>query len=173
MSDDTTGHGAAVDAGAVADPFAARWNWRGGALAGLLATAAMGLAITAMNLSTLRVAIAGLYGQEGNLVVGWLAHLLHGTLFGLLFAALLADPGLYRVEASVWKSTAAGVLYGVVLAVAGAGIIMPIWLSLAGVSNPPTAPFVTLPTLVWHLVYGVVLGGVFPFTRGLRPVEVQ
>lgn len=144
-------------------PFDTRWSWKGGALAGLVATVAMGLAISVVQLSTLRLAIAGLYGFEGNLAVGWLAHLVHGTLFGVIFAGLLADPGFYRVSDSVWKSIVAGTGYGLVLAVFGAGIIMPIWLGFAGFSTPPSIPNVTIPLLVWHIIYGVVLGGLFPF----------
>lgn len=144
------------------DPFAGRWDWRGGALAGLLATAVMGVAISVTDQSTLQVAIAGLYGQSGSLVAGWTAHLFHGTVFGALFTLLLADPGLHRLTDWYWKTTVAGVVYSVVLAVAGAGIIMPIWLGLAGLPVPASIPNVTAPMLVWHLIYGLALGGLYP-----------
>lgn len=155
-------HGRAT---AIADPFEARWAWKSGAVAGLIATVAMGLAITATDLSTLRLAIAGLYGFEGSLVVGWLAHLAHGTVFGAVFAAVRSDPGLYRLTERRWKTTLAGAVYGIVLAVGGAGIIMPIWLGVVGVSVPVTVPNVTVPVLWWHLLYGTVLGAVFPSIR--------
>lgn len=146
----------------VADPFEARWAWKSGAVAGLVATVAMGLAITATDLSTLRLAVAGLYGFEGSLLAGWLVHLAHGTVFGVVFAAVLSDPGLFRLTERRWKTTLAGVVYGIVLAVGGAGVIMPIWLGVAGVSVPATVPNVTVPILWWHLLYGAVLGAVFP-----------
>jgi len=154
---------------ATAGPFTTTIDWRGGAVAGLAATVVMGAFIAGVNLPTLRSSIAGLYGQAGSLVVGWAAHLVHGTLFGVVFATVMADPGLHRVKQSVLRTVLAGVSYGVVLAVAGAGIIMPIWLSLAGFANPPTPPFVTVPMLAWHLVYGVVLGATFSYTRRLGP----
>lgn len=122
----------------------------------------MGLAISAVRISTLRLAIAGLYGFEGSFVAGWVAHLAHGTVFGVLFAGLMADPGFHRVSDSLPKSVAAAVGYAVVLTVAGSGIVMPIWLGLAGFSEPPSIPNVTLPLFVWHGIYGVVLGGLFP-----------
>lgn len=150
-----------------ASPFETRWSWRGGALAGFAAALAMGVAISAVRLSTLRLAIAGLYGFEGSLVAGWLAHLVHGTLFGIVFAGLLADPGLYRVSEWVWKSVVTGAVYGVVLAVFAAGIVMPIWLGVVGLPTPPSIPHVTAPLLGWHLVYGVVLGGLFPVVDDL------
>jgi hypothetical protein len=140
--------------------FRTGWAWKGGALAGLVATAAMGAVVTVTQLATLRMAIAGLYGFEGNLLAGWTAHLVHGTLFGLVFAAVLTDPALYRVSEQVWKTVVASVVYGVVLAVAGAGILMPIWLSAVGFADPPSI-------LLWHLVYGAVLGGLFPFVDDL------
>lgn len=146
--------------------FEHRWRWRGGALAGLLAAVAMGAVISITNLDTIRLAIAGLYGLRGSLLAGWLAHVVHGTLFGLLFAAVLSDPGLARVGERHRLSVPAGLVYGVVLAVAGAGVIMPIWLTLAGVPDPPTVVNLDPPVLLWHLVYGGVLGSVFPLVRG-------
>lgn len=143
----------------------ASWRWRGGAIAGFVATVVMGLAITLVEASTMQVAIAGLYGQSGNLLAGWLAHLVHGTLFGVLFGVLLSDPGIHRVADWYWKSIIAGVTYGLVLAVVGAGIIMPIWLNVAGFPAPPPIPNVTSSLLVWHLLYGLVLGGVFPAVK--------
>jgi riboflavin transporter FmnP len=155
---------------ATVGPFATTCNWRGGAVAGLVATVTMGAFIAGVDMPTLRSAVAGLYGQAGNLFVGWAAHLVHGTLFGVVFAVVMSDPGLHRVEESVVATVLAGVFYGMVLAVAGAGIVMPIWLSLAGFASPPTAPFVTAPMLAWHVVYGVVLGATFSYTWRLGPV---
>lgn len=140
--------------------FEAAWAPKGGAVAGLVATVTMSAAIAVMDLNTLRVTVAGLYGQSGSLVAGWVAHLVHGAFFGVVFATVLADPSLYRVRDSVPKSIGAGVVYGLVLAVVGAGVVMPMWLWAVGVAAPPV-PNVTGPSLVWHLVYGVVLGAVF------------
>lgn len=148
-------------------PFESEWRWRGGAIAGFVATTVMGAAMTVMNVATLQEAIAGLYGMEGSLLAGWFTHLAHGTLFGVVFALLLTDPGLHRVTDWRWKSTVAGVVYALVLAVAGAGIIMPIWLTLAGFTTPPRIPFVTTPLLLWHLLYGLVLGALFPAVEQL------
>ncbi|MFC4358430.1 histidine kinase [Halobium salinum] len=147
-------------------PFETRWAWRGGAVAGFVAALVMGVAISLVQLETLRVAIAGLYGFEGSLLAGWAVHLVHGTLFGLLFAATLADPGLFRVSDWFWKTVFAGVVYGLVLAVFAAGTIMPIWLDAVGLSTQ-TIPNVTASLLAWHLIYGAVLGGTFYFLEGL------
>jgi hypothetical protein len=143
------------------DPFETRWAWKAGAVAGLVATLVMGVAISLTDLATLRGAIAGLYGLRGNLAAGWGAHLFHGTLFGVIFAWVLADPGLQGLSDWAWKTVVAGVVYGLVLAVVGAGIVMPIWLGLVGFPAPPSLPNVTIPMLGWHVVYGAVLGGLF------------
>lgn len=143
-------------------PFERRFAWQEGAIAGLVATVAMGVAITVMDLETLRQSIAGLYGQEGSLVIGWIAHVIHGSLFGILFAAILTEPGAYRVTNSVTKTLVAGLVYGLVLVVVAAGIVMPIWLGVVGLAEGVSIPSVTVSSIVWHLLYGAVLGAVFP-----------
>lgn len=144
------------------EAFEGAWAWKGGAVAGFAAAIVMGVAISIVELDTLRLAIAGLYGFEGNLVAGWIAHLAHGTLFGLIFAGILSDPSLHRIDDWAWKSAVAGVIYGLVLAVLGAGIIMPMWQGVVGVPTQGSIPNVTTPTVLWHAIYGVVLGGLFP-----------
>lgn len=143
------------------EPFEAPLDWWPGAVAGFLASLVMGIAIAAVDLPTLRTAIAGLYGLSGSLVVGWIAHLVHGTLFGMAFAWILSDPGLHGLAGWRWKTALAGVVYGTVLAVAGAGIIMPVWLGLVGFPTPPEIPHITIPMLAWHVIYGLVLGAGF------------
>jgi len=161
-SADGDGSGARSDAGA------AWWTGSGlrpsvvrGGISGAVATAAMGVAITVVDLATLRVAIAGLYGLSGSLFAGWVAHLFHGTLFGVLFALVLTDPALARLTDWNWKTTLAGTVYGLVLFIAGAGLIMPMWLSAVGFASPPPLPNFTAGSLVWHVIYGVVLGGLY------------
>lgn len=132
--------------------------YRTGAASGFVATVAMGLVISAGDIEVLRVAIGGIYGFSGSLVAGWLAHGVHGTVFGVIFAAVLSDPGLHGLSDQRWKTTVAGIVYGLVLAFAGAGIIMPIWLDVLGIMLVDSIPYVTAATVTWHLVYGAVLG---------------
>lgn len=134
-------------------------DWRIGAASGAIATVTMGLAISLTDVEMF-VTIAGLYGQAGNLVAGWLAHIAHGTIFGVIFAVALADPLLEDVPSSYRRSIVAGVAFGLVLTVVGAGIIMPIWALAVGLDGPGI-PYVTVASFAWHLVYGVVLGAVF------------
>lgn len=140
-------------------------HWLHGAAAGLVAAAVMGLTIVLMDAPVLRDAIAGLYLLGGNVVAGIFAHLVHGALFGLLFAMVLADPIMHEVNEVPWKTVLAGVVYGLVLAVVGTGIIMPMWLEAVGAVTGFPVPYVTAPLVFWHLVYGVVLGSVYSFLK--------
>lgn len=134
-------------------------DWRVGAASGAIATVTMGIAISLTDVEMFAT-IAGLYGQAGHFVAGWLAHIVHGTIFGVIFAVALADPTLEDVPASHRRSIVAGVAFGLVLTVVGAGIILPIWALAVGLEGP-AIPYVTAASFVWHLVYGVVLGAVF------------
>lgn len=148
----------AIEIGA---PLESRIHWIHGAIAGFVAALAMGVVMSLVNQAVLQNLIAGLYGLRGSLVAGWIVHLIHGTLFGVLFAIVLSDPTLYRVSEWSWKTILAGIVYGLVLALAAAGLIMPIWLSAVGLESPPQVPNVTVPIVAYHLVYGAVLGGVY------------
>jgi hypothetical protein len=58
------------------------------------------------------------------------------------------------------RVVAAGVGYGVVAWVVLAALVMPVWLGAVGFPNAPPFPNFAVPSLLWHLVYGVVLGAV-------------
>jgi len=141
--------------------------WRGGAVAGFIATVATGIAIMAIEPTLLSETIAGMYGMEGLMIAGWIVHLFHGTLFGVGFAAVLSDPGLVRITNWIWKTVVAGLVFGLALAVMGTGFILPVWVDFVGVSEVPEIPFMTTPLLIWHATYGMVLGLLFPFLEGL------
>jgi replicative DNA helicase Mcm len=74
-------------------------RWAAGALAGAIATIPMGLVIVNTDTPTLRLAIAALYAQQ-SLLAGWIAHVAHGTLFGIIFTVFLADPTLESIPQS-------------------------------------------------------------------------
>ncbi len=151
--------------------FDAPVAWRGGALAGAVATVSTMAVILPVEPSLFSETIAGMYGQEGSIGIGIGAHLVHGTLFGLLFAGVLSDPGIVGITQWLWRTVVAGVIFGLLLAVMATGFILPAWTQFVGLSNPPTMPYVTATLLAWHVLYGAVLGFVFPFAEpdaGLR-----
>ncbi len=145
--------------------FDAPAAWRGGALAGAVATVSTMAVILPVEASLFSDTIAGMYGLEGSMAVGIGAHLVHGTLFGVLFAGVLSDPGIMGLTRWLWKSVVAGVIFGVVLAAMATGFVLPAWTQFVGLSDPPTMPYVTGTLLAWHVLYGAVLGLVFPFAE--------
>lgn len=149
------------------EPFDEHLALVGGATGGFVAAIAMGVTFMVLEPAILGEFVPGLYGFEGSLAVGWIAHLVHGVAFGLVFAVVMDDPSLVQVSDYVWKTVIAGVVFGLVLAVVGMGVVMPMWSQAVGLSLVLEIPYVTLPLLVGHVVFGAVLGAVFPFVDRL------
>jgi hypothetical protein len=146
--------------------FVANLLWKEGVIAGVIAAIASALAITAVDASVLAQDVAGLYGFGGSVIAGWAAHLVHGTLFGLIFAAVLTDPMLSAARKTPARTVIAAIVFGLVLAVAGAGVLMPMWLDAVGVGSGMPLPRLSVPLVLWHGVYGVVLGVAFATIDG-------
>jgi len=119
----------------------------------------MGALISLMNPPTLAGGIAGLYGlaPPPNGVAGWVAHMSHAAVFGVVFAALVSATG----DSSPGRIVGVGVVYGVVIWVVAAALVMPVWLQAVGFPNAPAFPNFAMPSLLWHLIYGLVLGAVY------------
>jgi hypothetical protein len=154
-----------------------RVAWRGGALAGLAAGIAMGAMLTVQMRPVIAVAIPSMYGLDG-LAAGWAVHLFHSVVLGIVFAGVASvASGVESVgrradsdgrrAASVGRSTLLALGYGVVLWAALAVVVMPIWLGAVGSPANPPFPNVNPLSLVGHVVYGLVLGLVFPFLEHL------
>lgn len=96
--------------------------------------------------------IGALYGVASP-VVGWITHLFHSVVFGLMFVAMVpAAPG--RDDWS-WRLAGPGVAWGVVLWLVAAGVVMPLW--LRGVGVPAPLPNLDPVGLVGHVVWGGAL----------------
>ena len=102
-----------------------------------------------------------LYTLGPSLVVGWTIHLFHGAVLGIVFAALVSQTSLRQYLGSVLPMVGLGLAYGVVTTVALAWILLPLWLGAVGFSQAPPFPNVGMSSLVGHLVYGALLGGVY------------
>lgn len=144
-------------------PFEEAPHLQTGLIAGFVATVTTAVVVLVAGSDLLSSTIPAMYGFESALVVGLIAHLIHGTLFGFVFAFVLSDPELVAITNSLMKTILAGVVYGLLLALVGTGIIMPVWISAVGVVSAPTMPYVTGSLVGMHLVYGLVLGALFPF----------
>jgi hypothetical protein len=122
----------------------------------------MAVLISIMNAAVLAGAIPGLYGLSGG-VAGWVVHLSHGAVLGVVFAVLVEY--VYPGEHSAGTVVGLGLLWGVVTWVGLAALVMPLWLSAVGFPMAPPFPNFAPPSLLWHAVYGGVLGVAY---TGLR-----
>ncbi|WP_135805757.1 ATP-binding protein [Halorussus marinus] len=98
--------------------------------------------------------IGALYGVA-NPLVGWITHEFHSVVFGMIYAAMLAVvPERYGRSRRGRLLVGAG--WGAFLWAFAAGVVMPTWLRLVGISAP--LPNLAWPSLASHLVWGLGLG---------------
>lgn len=138
---------------------AASIDWKIGAVGGIVGAIVMGALMLYMNEAVIAVAIPSLYtlAPPPTVPVGMGVHLFHGAVLGVIFAAIVSTAG---VE-SPTTITGIGIGWGVVTWVVLAALLMPLWLSAVGSPADPPFPNFAIPSLLWHVVYGLVLGGVY------------
>jgi hypothetical protein len=101
--------------------------------------------------------VAQLVGSQ-SVAVGWLVHLFNSALFGAIFAVVVGHWAI-RLAAGI----ALGMAYGVMWWVLGALLIMPAWLGMNEMIFTINAT--AWQSLIGHLIYGLILGVVYPLTR--------
>ena len=104
-----------------------------------------------------------------SVAVGWLYHLFNSAVIGATFAWVLGRRILSYGSGLGW-----GAAYGFGWWIVGGLILMPALLGM-----PPFAPLMMPPmrsvaigSLIGHLVYGLILGGVYVRFVGLVPRRV-
>lgn len=124
----------------------------------------MGALVLAMNAATLAVAIPSLYGLAPPPApgVGLVVHVSHGAVLGVVFAGIVAALG---VDSDA-RIVGLGLGWGVVTWAVLAALVMPVWLGAVGSPANPPLPNFAPPSLLWHAVYGLGLGGVYAATVG-------
>lgn len=122
--------------------------------AGIVAGVGMGV-VAAVTTDFLPV-VGSLYGVTDP-IVGWITHLFHSVVFALLFAAGCSHPRLSFVAGDPLRSVLAGLVWGAVLWLMAAGVIMPLWLQGIGIQAP--LPNLPTPGFTTHAVWGILLGG--------------
>lgn len=122
----------------------------GGVVFGLIAQTMLGV----------MPAIGALYGMP-TVTAGWVAHLFHSAVFGLIYAGIANVDGLYEY-ANDWKTGGLlGMGYGVVLWFVFIIFVWPIWLNAVNFPKAPPVPYVAPKPLVPHLAFGLLLGAVY------------
>jgi hypothetical protein len=96
--------------------------------------------------------------RSDSIAVGWLYHLFNSAVIGGIFGWLLGSRASGYRAGFGW-----GAAYGIVWWVLGGLILMPVLLGM-----PPFAPLMMAPmrmvamgSLMGHLIFGLILGGVF------------
>lgn len=136
-------------------------DWQAGVVGGIAGATVMAVLISVMNAAVLEGAIPALYGLSGG-IAGWVVHLSHGAVLGVVFAAIIeSDIG----DRSAGIVVGLGLLWGAITWVGLAALTMPLWLSAVGFPMAPPFPNFAIPSLLWHVVYGGVLGVAY---AGLR-----
>jgi uncharacterized membrane protein YagU involved in acid resistance len=131
----------------------ARLNWKRAVVGGVAATAVMtalmlmapAMGLPPMNIGAMLGSVMG-----GSLALGWMAHFVIGTVLAIVYAALFAarlpGPGFVR-----------GASYGLAPWIMAQLVVMP----MMGAGLFGGSLVAALGSLMGHLVYGAVLGGVY------------
>jgi uncharacterized membrane protein YagU involved in acid resistance len=145
-----------------------------GIVAGLIAGVVFGLMMQMMNAPTpqggqmsMMMMVAMVVGSM-SVAVGWIYHLFNSAVIGAIYAWLLGRRAVTTGSGLGW-----GALYGIAWWIIGGQILMPLALGMppfASVMMPPMR-MVAMGSLIGHLIYGLMLGGLLPvFVRTARPM---
>lgn len=108
--------------------------------------------------------IGSLYGQP-TVLAGWIAHLIHSVIFAVVFVALITRTRIRQLARSTAQITGLGTAYGAVLGIVTGAFVMSIWANaVAGAGMP--VPFLSVPSFLGHLLFGVLLGAAYAVARG-------
>lgn len=134
-------------------------NWQGGVIAGLAGGIPFCIVLSLWLAPFLQEALPGMFGLDGG-IVGWVLQASLGAVLGVVFAAVV---GALDWDHDVGRSTGLGVAYGALLWVVNFGFLFPLW--LRAVNLPSMADLVSfnLVALAGYLVFGAVLGAVYPY----------
>jgi hypothetical protein len=138
----------------------------GAGIAGLSAGAVFGLYLQAGGTMP---TIGSLVGSA-SLAAGWVVHLVVSLVFAFVFAAAVTESRLSAFVGSRGGGVVLGTFYGVVLWLVAGGLVFPLWLGAVGASAPPI-PYLGMDFLAGHVLYGLVLGGLYPTITRLLTAE--
>ncbi len=147
-----------------------------GTLGGIAGAAAFGGFLWLVQPGVIGSTIPAAYGLETIGPVGWLIHLVHGGILGLVFGALISRPfarGVLQtqVETKSWpedsqfaRFVTAGGAFGLALWTILPVLLLPALAGFIGSETVDIFPRIAVESLLGHLLFGMVLGGVFSLT---------
>ncbi|HEX9484161.1 MAG TPA: hypothetical protein VF929_06250 [Gemmatimonadaceae bacterium] len=135
-----------------------------GIAAGLTAGVVFGLMMQMMSVPAPNgmqmpmMAMVAKVARSDSVAVGWLYHLFNSAVIGAGFGWLFARAAVDYPHGLGW-----GAAYGVAWWVLGALVLMPMLLGMSAFAPLMMAPMrmVAVGSLVGHVIYGLILGGVF------------
>lgn len=95
--------------------------------------------------------------RSDSMLVGWIYHLINSAVIGAIFGGIAGHIGGYG------RGVGWGALYGVFWWVLGGLVLMPVLLGMPAFAPIAMEPMrsVAMGSLVGHLVYGLILGGIY------------
>ncbi|WP_306052815.1 hypothetical protein [Natronococcus wangiae] len=143
-------------------------EWSKGAVGGFVGGIVFGLVIQFwMPEDVILRAIPSLYGFSGPApMIGWVFHLVHTTLFGLIYAKIVGYDGLTKFANEPVTGAVAGAIYAY-----GLMVVITVIFSLAifaGIDVPEELPLPYLGMISYFgfTAFGAVLGVTYAFLGG-------
>lgn len=136
-------------------------DWRLGLAGGLVGGIAAGTLLTLTDPDLLAITVPAIYGltPPPDMLLGWIFHLLHATVFGVGFAAVVVRFDLAGTSART--QLAAATVYALVGWLALTALALPAWLAVLDTTASLPFPYVTSSALAAHVTYGFTLGTVY------------
>lgn len=136
---------------------------KAGVIAGLIAGAAFGAMMGMMGMLPM---VAKLLGGS-SAFFGFVLHLVFSALIGFTFSIFLGHAAVDRA-----RGMTLGLVYGFVWWLLGPLFIMPVWLGM-GAQFSAQGVQAALPSLWGHLVYGFILGLVYPIIANSKEAAYE
>ena len=134
---------------------------KAGIIAGLVAGVIFG---AMMGMIGMLPMIAKLLGGS-SAIFGFVLHLVFSVIIGFIFSIFLGHAAVDKARGIIL-----GLVYGVIWWFLGPLIIMPVWLGM-GVQLSATGIQMALPSLWGHLVYGFILGLIYPIIANSKKIN--
>lgn len=112
--------------------------------------------------------IGKMVGQP-SAVVGFFVHMINSAIIGAAFAFLFG-----KAATHLKSGLGYGFLYGIIWWILGPLTLMPLFMGMGlGVNWNITAAVNMMPSLMGHVIYGLILGFVFTKLSRTAPLQVQ
>lgn len=103
---------------------------------------------------------------EPSVTVGWVAHIGHSALFGVIFGLLTElEPAHSWMERGIGTAGLVGIVFAVGLYATNIAFFWPTWLHTVGYAPAAawTVPHTPLQPFLGHVLWGVITGTVFHY----------